>query len=133
MDAQSEVLIASADSRTRRTLANILSQWGLEPVFCSTMSEAKTILARQAVPLVFCEDHLADGSFRDLLSAANPTKLKACVAVIFQSADGNGYLEAIQLGALDAIRCSYCLGNVQQIIFHAMSGGHPDRLAWEIT
>ena len=133
MDAQSEVLIASADSRTRRTLANILSQWGLEPIFCSTVSKAKAILARQAVPLVFCEDRLADGSFRDLLSATKLTKLKACVAVIFRSADGNGYLEAIQLGAFNAIRCSYCLGNVQRIIFQAMSGGHPNRLAWEIT
>jgi hypothetical protein len=51
---------------------------------------------------------LADGSFRDLLSATKLTKLKACVAVIFRSADGNGYLEAIQLGAFNAIRCSYC-------------------------
>jgi DNA-binding NtrC family response regulator len=50
MDAQSEVLIASADSETRRTLADILSHWGLEPNFCSTVSKAKATLARQAVP-----------------------------------------------------------------------------------
>jgi DNA-binding NtrC family response regulator len=133
MDAQPEVLIASADSETRRTLASILSQWGVEPIFCSTVRKAKAILARQAVPLVFCEDRLADGSFRDLLSERKVAKLKARVAVIFRMADGNGYLEAIHLGAFNAIRCSFCLANVQRVIFHAMSDGHPSRLAWEIT
>src|SRR5262249_1611386 len=134
MHAQSEVLIASADPQTCRTLASILSQWGLEPIFCSTVSKAKAILAQQVVPLVFCEDRLADGGFRDVVNATGLAKLKAWVAVISWTADGSGYLEAIQSSAgNNTMRCPYCLENVHRIILQAMSGDHSNRLVWEIT
>ncbi|HLQ51401.1 MAG TPA: hypothetical protein VK129_07880, partial [Terriglobales bacterium] len=103
MTALWEVLIAAAGLETCRRLASILSQWGFEPICSSTVGKAKAILARQAVPMVFCEDRLADGSFRDVLGAVGLLQSKARVVVTSPADDGNGYLDAIQHGAFDVI------------------------------
>ena len=134
MTAQTDVLIASADLQTCRTLASILSQWGLQPIFCSTMSKAKAILAQKPVPLVFCEDQLTDGSFRDLLHARTFAQLKARVAVIFRMADGNGDVQAMELSAFNAVACPYRLTNVQRVILDAMrDASGSNKAEWEIT
>ncbi len=114
------ILIATADLETCRRLASILGQWGFEPVCASTVGQAQTILARQVVPLVFCDDRLADGSFRDLLSAVKFARPKVRVVVISPTGDRSGSLEAIQLGAFDVVPRPCRLADVQQVIFHAM-------------
>ena len=118
--AHCEVLVASADAESRRILASVLSQWGLEIICSSTVSNANAILARQAVPLVFCEDRLADGTFRDVLGAARLVKPKVRVVVSARMSDENRYSEAIQLGAFDVIPCPCRLADVQRVVFHAM-------------
>jgi len=134
MTAQTDVLIASADLQTCRTLASILSQWGLEPIFCSTVSKARAILAQKPVPLVFCEDQLTDGSFHDLLHATTFARLKARVAVIFRMADGNGDVQAMELSAFNAVACPYRLTNVQRVILDAMrDASGSNKAEWEIT
>ncbi|HJY87245.1 MAG TPA: response regulator [Candidatus Acidoferrales bacterium] len=123
MFAHQEVLIATTDPGTRRGLASILSQWGLEPLCTSTVYEAKTFLARQSVPMVFCQDHLADGSFRDLLGAAKLVKSKARVVVTSRTEDMNGYLEAIRLHAFDVIPCPCRPADVHRVVSQALRDG----------
>jgi ActR/RegA family two-component response regulator len=118
--AHREVLIATADLETCRGLASILSQWGLESICAATVYEAKALLARQGVPMVFCEDHLADGSFRDVLGAAKLAKSKARVVVTSRTDDMNGYLEAIQLDAFDVIPCPCRPADVHRVVSHAL-------------
>lgn len=120
MVAHSEVLIATADLETCRRIASILSQWGFEPACASTVDKAKAILARQGVPIVFCEDHLADGGFRDVLGAAKLVQSKARVVVTSRTDDLNGYLEAIQLGAFDVIPCPCRPADVHRVVSHAL-------------
>lgn len=115
-----EVLIATPDLETCRRLASFLSQWGLEPLCAVTVGKAKAILARQGVPMVFCEDRLADGSFRDVLSAAKLVNSNARVVMISRTNDENGHLEAIQLGAFDVIPCPCLPADVHRVVFHAM-------------
>ena len=120
MVAHREVLIATADLETCRGLASILSQWGLEPICAATVYEAKALLARQGVPMVFCEDHLADGSFRDVLGAAKLVRSKTRVVVTSRTEDMNGYLEAIQLDAFDVIPCPCRPADVHRVVSHAL-------------
>ncbi len=120
MAAHWEVLIATADLETCRRLASILSPWGVKPICASTVGKAKAVLARQGVPMVFCEDRLADGSFRDVLGAARLVKSKVRVVVISRTSDENGYLEAIQGGAFDVIPSSCRPADVHRVVSHAM-------------
>lgn len=134
MVAQAAVLVASADLQTCRTLASILSQWGLAPIFCSTVSAAEAILAREAVPLVFCENRLADGSFHDLLRVTNFAKLRARVAVILRRTDENASVESAELDPLNAVACPYRLASVRRVIFDAMRAAQvANWLEWEVT
>lgn len=117
MATRLEVLIVSADLEICRTLASVLSQWGLEPTCCSTAGEAAEFMALQAVPLVFCEDHLSDGSFRDVLKAAEGAVPKVRVVVTTRNGCRS---EAFRLGAFNVISCPCRSADVQQTIFHAL-------------
>ncbi len=115
-----EVLAASADPQSRLVLASVLSQWGLELICSSTVREANVILARQPVPLLFCEERLADGTFRDVLSAAKLMESRLHIVVSSPMDDENRYWEAIQLGAFDVIPFPCRATDVQRVIFHSM-------------
>jgi len=115
-----EVLIATADLEACRRLASVLSPWGFEPICASTVGKAKAVLARGGVPMVFCEDRLVDGSFRDVLAAATLVKSKVRVVVLSRTDDENGYLEAIQLGAFDVIPCPCRPADVHRVVSQAM-------------
>ncbi len=122
MATRLEVLIVSADLETLRTLSNVLSQWALEPICCSTVSEAQAALSEQVVPLVFCEDHLADGSFREVLRAAEFAGPRVRVVVTTRNGCRN---EAFRLGAFNVISCPCQISDVQQTIFRAMQKADP--------
>ena len=98
-----EVLIASSDSEDRQALASILTQQGHAPICASTIGETRAILARERVGLVFCDWHLADGDYRDILAQSRSLKPKVRVVVTSRLADWDEYLEAMKLGAFDVI------------------------------
>jgi len=92
----------------------------LEPVFSSTVSEARVLLARQSVLLVFCEADLADGNFRDVLRAAETAEAKIPVVVASRRDDTAEYLEAMGSGAFDFIACPFRRAEVEWIVSHAL-------------
>jgi DNA-binding NtrC family response regulator len=95
----------------------VLSQWGLEPSFCSTVTETVELLASRAASLIFCEDHLADGSFRDVLAAAQSAGAKNQVVVTTRNGCRS---EAFRLGAFNVISCPCHSADVRQTIFEAI-------------
>lgn len=114
-----EVLAASADPQSRLVLASVLSQWGLELICSSTVSNTNAILARQPVPLLFCEERLADGTFRDVLGAAKLMKSRLHI-VVSSPMDDEKRWEAIQLGAFEVIPFPCRAADVQRVVFHSM-------------
>ena len=120
MAGRSQVLIASSDPEGRQALMSVLAQCGLEPVFSSTVREARAILAREAIRLVFCEACLADGNFRDLLGAAELTRARVPVVVASRLDDTTQYLEAMRSGAFDFIARPYRRAEVEWIISNAL-------------
>ncbi len=115
-----QVLIASADRKHRQMLTSILEEWGVDPVFSSSIREARAILSRQPIPLVFCEDHLDDGSFRDLLAATRAMDGKVRVVVTFRVDNNADYSDALRLGAFDVIPYPCRRSDVQWMVLHAM-------------
>lgn len=97
------ILVASADLESRRTLTAALKRDGLDPICTSTVRECREIITRENVALVFCDVHLADGDYRDVLSVSRSLKSTAHVVVTSREFDWDGYLEAMRLGAFDVI------------------------------
>ena len=98
-----EILVIASDPEIRKTLSSILQTEGLKPVQASQLSEGRALLASQAVGMVFCERHLADGTYLDLLPAAQTNTGHVPVVVTSRLADWDEYLEALRHGAVDLI------------------------------
>ena len=120
MVSRPQVLVACSDPDRQRTLLSVLSQCGLEPVTSSTVGEARAILARQPIALVFCAAELPDGTFRDLLRAPEAAAAKVPVVVASRVHNTGEYLEAMRLGAFDFIACPYQRAEVERIVTQAL-------------
>ena len=103
MNDKPDILVIASDPETRKALSSILQTEGLKSVHASQLSEGRALLASQPVGMVFCERHLADGSYLDLLPAAQTKAGSVPVVVTSRLADWDEYLEALRHGAVDLI------------------------------
>jgi DNA-binding NtrC family response regulator len=103
MNDRPQILVVSSDLDHRRALTSILQEDGWNPLHASRLNECHDLLAKQNVGLVFCERRLADGTYRDLISAAQTPARKVPVVVTSRLADWDEYLEALRHGAVDLI------------------------------
>lgn len=118
-----EVMIASSDLENRRKLAQILEFWGLEPICSPSVDQAREILSRGSIRLVFCEDSLRDGSFRDLLDAVKTSANRVRVIVIARNGAGGDVdtrEEALQMGAFGVISPSFQPTDVEWTVIEAL-------------
>lgn len=95
------VLIICADGESREKVINTIHKCGLSPVSCSTLDDARFLLAQQHFNIVFCSDTLTDGDFRAVIWAARPIP----VIVLSRFAEWEPYLVALNAGAFDYIAC----------------------------
>lgn len=98
-----QILVASSDLESRRNLMQTLNRQGLEPIGVANLSECDDVLVKERVGLVFCDRHLADGSYRDLLERVRTRGEKVRVVVTSKHPDWDEYLEAMRYGAFDVI------------------------------
>ena len=102
-----QVLVVGSDVENRTALVDILEECGLEPVIASNVEETGNILARRPAHVVFCEDNLSDGSFREILRLVKTTRPEIQVVVSSKLGDVEEYIEAMNLGAFDFIAPPY--------------------------
>ena len=102
-----QVLVVGSDVGNRTALVNILEECGLEPVIASNVEETGNLLARRPAHVVFCEDSLPDGSFREILRLVKATQPEIQVVVSSKLGDVEEYIEAMNLGAFDFIAPPY--------------------------
>ena len=97
------VLMICSDSAHSDRAAEILRDLDLRPVICSSLTDARALIARQMFQLVLCDDDLPDCNLRTslkvLLSAADGVP----VIVLSHLADWDAYITALNAGAFDYI------------------------------
>jgi DNA-binding NtrC family response regulator len=119
MSDKPEILVIASDPETRRALSSILQTEGLKSVQASHLSEGRALLASQPVGMVFCERHLADGTYLDLLPAAQTESGNVPVVVTSRLADWDEYLEALRHGAVDLIASPFKPSDVSAALAQA--------------
>jgi DNA-binding NtrC family response regulator len=119
MMSPSQIVVASADLEARRSLMRILTQQGFEPIATSTVRECLQIMGSDDVALLFCDRHLADGSYRDVLSACRSQKTRVRVVLTSRHHEWDEYLEAMRLGAFDVIASPCRSTDVEWMILQA--------------
>ena len=65
MKVHPHTLVASSHLESRRVLLRILDDLGVNTFASTTLAEAEELLSRQQVALVFCDECLADGTYRE--------------------------------------------------------------------
>jgi DNA-binding NtrC family response regulator len=113
------VLIISSEAN-RDIVKSAMSHWGLEPTCCSSFQQARSLLPDETLSLIFCEDRLADGTYRDLLRGfGKPLKTRFVVISPAPELEA-AYNEALQLGAFDMIASPCSKSDVQWMIIRAV-------------
>ncbi len=118
-----EIVVVSSDVAHSGHVASILVSLGLDPVLVSSVRECREILAHKKVGLVFCERHLADGSYQDLLAACPQSDDRPRVVVTSRSADWDEYREAMQYGAFDIISVPCRHTDIEWMVIQAKRAG----------
>ena len=68
MSKEWDVLVASGNFEHRRSLIKILEELPLNVISVSTFQQAEEVLSRQHISVVFSDQRLPDGSYKELLS-----------------------------------------------------------------
>ena len=106
-------LIAIGDDDDRDSLSRIVAECGLEPVPCTNLREARSLLASQPIHLVFCQDNLPGGGCFDLLRATLASAHAPPVIVCSRVVDMRLYLDVMEAGACDYMVSPYQKRDVQ--------------------
>jgi DNA-binding NtrC family response regulator len=122
MEGHSGVLVPSSHLEYRRLLVRILESFRVNTFVSVTLADAEEVLSRHGVALVFCDDRLTDGSYRDLLQALRTWEKAPHPVVTTRTSEWKDYLEALQLGAFDMIPYPYRSTDVELNVLRAMRG-----------
>jgi DNA-binding NtrC family response regulator len=68
MSKEWDVLVASGNFEHRRSLIKILEELPLNVISVSTFRQAEEVLSRQHISLLFSDQKLPDGSYKELLN-----------------------------------------------------------------
>lgn len=104
MRSSFEILVVSSDPVLRRHMADILGSLGIDPVMMETLPECQEILERNCVGLVFCDAHILDGSYQDLLARYSQTGNPPRVVITSRALNWDEYQKAMRSGAFDIMR-----------------------------
>jgi DNA-binding NtrC family response regulator len=113
------VVVVSSVLQDRKSLLQILDKLSLNVISCSTISQAKEVLERQEVWLVFCDESISDGSYRELLRPRKIEQSGPCLVITFHRGEWKEYLEAMRLGVFDAISWPFRPTDVESIVLRA--------------
>jgi DNA-binding NtrC family response regulator len=119
MTAPFDVVVVSADLENRRHLKEILLNQGIDPICVGSLKECHENLADHRVGLVFCDPHVADGSYQELLGAYRLTDHKPRVVVTSRGAEWEEFKEAMRWGAFDVISAPCRPTDVEWMVIQA--------------
>ena len=100
-----DVLIVSARTENGKALIRILSDLPVNVFSAASIGQAREIMATHPVEMIFCEEFLPDGSYRELLEHVTAVNSSTAFVVTLCTGEWDEYLEAIRLGATDVLRC----------------------------
>jgi DNA-binding NtrC family response regulator len=114
------VLLVSPDMEVRRPLLRTLEALSANVIVCSTRAQAEEVLSSQTVEIVFCDEHLPDGSYCDLIHSFDSDHGIPRVVVTTRTGEWELYFEATTKGAFDVIRSPWYATDVELAVVRAL-------------
>ncbi len=117
---QVRVLVLSPHLEVRQVLIRTLDRLSADVISCSSRTQAEEVLARQEVDLVFCDEHLPDGSYGDLIHSNHWNHRIPRIVVTTRQGEWDLYFEALKKGAFDITRSPWHATDVEMILIRAL-------------
>jgi len=114
------VLIVSPNMEVRRSLLRTLEALSTDVVVCVTRAQAEEVLSTQTVEIVFCDEHLPDGSYCDLIRPSHCGHRTPHVVVTTRTGEWELYFQAMTKGAFDVIRSPWYATDVELAVIRAL-------------
>jgi DNA-binding NtrC family response regulator len=116
-----DVLIVSEHPDHLRPLVRTLAASSSKVSACFTIRQAREIFSRQQVDLVFSDEYLSDGSYRDLMLGNRFGQPAASFVLLLRTGEWEEYLDAMRLGALEVLRCPLQPAEVEATVLRAIA------------
>jgi DNA-binding NtrC family response regulator len=116
----SRVLVVSTTGENRDVVTSAMNHWSIEAVPCGGIREARSLLPTARPSLIFCEEDLPDGTYRELLNDVSKAAKTRVVVISPEAEQDTRYNEALALGAFDMIASPCRRSDVQWIAIRAM-------------
>ena len=113
-------LLVSPDIDVRRPLLRTLEALSADVIVCSTRAQAEEVLSTQTVEIVFCDEHLPDGSYCALIHSFDSDHGIPRVVVTTRTGEWELYFEATTKGAFDVIRSPWYSTDVEMAVIRAL-------------
>jgi two-component system response regulator PilR (NtrC family) len=123
------VLLICFDSARSEKTAEIVRGMNLHLVACSSLTDARTLIAQQPFQFVLCDDDLPDCNLRTSLKVLSSATGGVPVIVLSHLADWDAYMQALRAGAFDYIACPPERVETERILRLALSRNAPPRSA----
>jgi DNA-binding NtrC family response regulator len=121
-----KLLILCSDPEGRGAMERALARSPVEKVFAASVHEARLVVEREPVALVFCAQDAPDGGYGELLDSAGFSRERVPVVVASRRGETLDYLNAMRAGAFDFITQPYRREEVERIVRSAL---HPPKAA----
>lgn len=87
MSKEWDVLVASGNFEHRRSLIRILEELPLNVISVSTFQQAEEVLSRRHISLLFSDQRLPDGSYKELLGHTGTSRPMLRVVLTTEESD----------------------------------------------
>lgn len=129
MSSTPPVLIVCSEVSQCCKIAEVLGQMGLQPVFCSSLTDARAQIERQGFSFVLCDDNLPDCNLRTAVRVLSASTNGIPVIVLSHLADWDSCMRALNAGAFDYIACPPEPAETERILRLALGQNPPPHRA----
>src|SRR5258708_9754088 len=112
-------VVVGPNIEVRRTLLRTLEALSTDVIACSTRTQAEEVLSGQTVDVVFCDEHLPDGSYDELIHPNHFDRRIPRVVVTTRTGELDLYFEAVTKVAFDVIRSPWYASDVEMVVIRA--------------
>jgi DNA-binding NtrC family response regulator len=121
MQNNRHILLVSSRIENKDTLLSALDGFPVSTFTVAKMEHAFEVLLSNPIDLVFCEEHVTDGSYRELLSVVHARNKMIPFVLILCTGEWEECLEAMRLGATDVLRCPLEPTDINLALVRAMT------------
>lgn len=113
-------LVISPRLEVRKPLLHALENLSIDVISCASKLEADEVLSHQCFEVVFCDEHLTDGCYADLIHTGHFEHHVPRVIVATRAGEWELYFEATRKGAFDVIRSPWYPTDIEMAVIRAL-------------